>query len=68
MIGGLQIVSIGVVGEHVGKIYMEVKRRPRFIIEEQHGEGTCSQTSLGRRLKSNKFSPARSNLSQALGW
>ena len=47
MIGGLQIVSVGVVGEYVGKIYMEVKRRPRFIVEERHGQGTCSQTSLG---------------------
>jgi polyisoprenyl-phosphate glycosyltransferase len=37
MIGGLQILSVGVVGEYVGKIYIEVKRRPRFIIEEKRG-------------------------------
>ena len=41
------MVSVGVVGEYVGKIYVEVKRRPRFIIESSTGEGTCSQTSLG---------------------
>jgi hypothetical protein len=28
-----QLLSIGVVGEYVGKIYLETKRRPRFIIQ-----------------------------------
>ena len=31
-LGGIQLVSIGVVGEYVGKIYMETKSRPRFNI------------------------------------
>lgn len=34
-IGGLQILAIGVVGEYIGKIYMETKNRPRFIVEQQ---------------------------------
>lgn len=33
-IGGLQFLSIGILGEYVGKIYKEVKRRPRYIIEK----------------------------------
>lgn len=33
-IGGLQILSIGVVGEYIGKIYLETKNRPRYIIEK----------------------------------
>ncbi|MGN0476703.1 MAG: glycosyltransferase family 2 protein [Ruminococcus sp.] len=34
-IGGLQLLAIGVVGEYIGKIYMETKNRPRFIVEER---------------------------------
>lgn len=34
-IGGLVLFSIGVVGQYVGKIYMEVKERPRYIVEER---------------------------------
>lgn len=33
-IGGLILLSLGVVGEYIGKIYLETKERPRFIIEQ----------------------------------
>ena len=33
-IGGLVLLSIGVVGEYIGKIYLETKQRPRYIIEQ----------------------------------
>lgn len=33
-LGGLLLFSVGVVGEYIGKIYNEVKRRPRYIIEK----------------------------------
>lgn len=33
-IGGLQMLSIGIVGEYIGKIYKETKSRPRYIIEK----------------------------------
>ena len=33
-IGGLILLALGVVGEYIGKIYMESKERPRFIIRE----------------------------------
>jgi glycosyltransferase involved in cell wall biosynthesis len=33
-IGGLVLFSIGIVGEYIGKIYLETKRRPRFQIEK----------------------------------
>ena len=34
-LGGIQLLSIGVIGEYVGKIYMETKKRPRYIIEKR---------------------------------
>ena len=32
-IGGLQMMAIGIIGEYIGKIYLESKHRPRFIVE-----------------------------------
>ena len=37
LIDGIQLISLGVIGEYVGKIYMETKGRPRYIIEERKG-------------------------------
>lgn len=33
-IGGLELLAIGIIGEYIGKIYMETKERPRYIVEE----------------------------------
>ncbi|MFA6923964.1 MAG: glycosyltransferase family 2 protein [Bacteroidales bacterium] len=33
--GGLQMICLGIIGEYAGKIYKEIKARPRFIIEEE---------------------------------
>ena len=34
MLGGLVLLGVGIVGEYVGKVYQEVKHRPRFLIEK----------------------------------
>jgi polyisoprenyl-phosphate glycosyltransferase len=36
-LGGIQLVSIGILGEYIGRIYEEVRERPRFIVDEAFG-------------------------------
>ena len=43
LLGGIQLLCIGVVGGYVGKIYSEVKARPRYRIEEKAGEDKPGQ-------------------------
>ena len=38
-IGGLILFSIGIIGEYIGKIYLETKHRPRFLIDETLNDG-----------------------------
>ena len=37
-LGGIQLLSLGIIGEYIGKTYMETKRRPRYIISERTEE------------------------------
>lgn len=41
--GGLQLLSLGVIGEYVGKLYLEAKRRPRFVVDRVIGAGARSE-------------------------
>ena len=34
-LGGIQLMGLGILGEYIGRIFMEVKRRPRYLIDEQ---------------------------------
>ena len=59
-IGGLLLLSVGIVGEYVGKIYLESKHRPRYIIESRTPDGV-REREKGRSRKTGdarrKFAP-----------
>ncbi|MGA2140800.1 MAG: glycosyltransferase family 2 protein [Brevinematales bacterium] len=38
-LGGIQLLTIGIIGEYIGKIYNEAKRRPLYIVREKYGFG-----------------------------
>ncbi|MCR5700810.1 MAG: glycosyltransferase family 2 protein [Lachnospiraceae bacterium] len=40
-VAGIQLLSIGIIGEYIGKIYLEVKHRPRYIISDRVGIRDC---------------------------
>lgn len=44
-IGGLQLFAIGVIGEYLGKVYLETKQRPRYIVEEFINDDTEALTN-----------------------
>lgn len=44
-IGGLQLFAIGVIGEYLGKVYLETKQRPRYIVEEFINDDTQALTN-----------------------
>ena len=59
-LGGIQLLSLGVIGEYIGKIYLEVKRRPCAVISDRTWEnaGTVPENYESMRGQSPKFTTA----------
>jgi glycosyltransferase involved in cell wall biosynthesis len=42
-LGGIQLLAIGVIGEYIGKIYLETKHRPKYVISQYLKDETCHE-------------------------
>ena len=47
--GGVQLVSLGILGEYLGRIYTEVKRRPLYVVQERLGFASATKAGSDRR-------------------
>lgn len=52
-LGGIQLITLGIVGEYVGRIYAEVKMRPLFVVRERFGFASEAEDEVIKRLTTN---------------
>jgi dolichol-phosphate mannosyltransferase len=61
LIGGLQLICLGIMGQYLGRIYDEVKRRPRYLVDRAAGLPSADAHRLWTRAARPLVSPNRAN-------
>ena len=58
-LGGVQLLALGAIGEYLGKLYVEIKARPRFFVEQIVGHSDASGAQNVRKRESERDDPLR---------